>query len=126
MTNFSETTPRSVTDRFADIASMIHAIENVLLGISQQELVGDWKREMALERMLEIIGVASDHIPAELKAAKKDVDWQAITAISARLENACDRIEPDVLWAISHDKLPRLKVCAERHLREHNVRLPSS
>jgi uncharacterized protein with HEPN domain len=126
MSDSSETTLRSVTDRFADIASMIHEIEAVLSGISQQELVGDWKREMALERMLEIIGVASDHIPAEIKAAEKDVDWQAIAAISARLENTRDRIEPDVLWAISHDKLPTLKVCAERHLREHNERSPSS
>jgi uncharacterized protein with HEPN domain len=117
MSDSSEPALRSITDRFADIASMIDEIEKVLLGISQQELVGDWKREMALERMLEIIGVASDHIPAQLKAAERDVDWQAIAALSARLENALDRIEPDVLWTISRDKLPPLKAYAERHLR---------
>src|SRR3954447_9445247 len=101
MGDSSEPALRSITDRFADIASMIHEIEKVLFGISQQDLVGDWKREMALERMLEIIGLASDHIPAELKAAEKDVDWQAIPRLTAGLENPLDRIEPDVLWAIS-------------------------
>jgi uncharacterized protein with HEPN domain len=116
MSDSSETMLRSVTDRFADIASMIYEVEKLLFGISQRELGNDLNRRMALERMLEIIGVASDHIPAEFKATEKDVDWHAIADMSARLENARDRIEPDVLWAISHDKLPSLKACAERRL----------
>jgi uncharacterized protein with HEPN domain len=60
-----------------------------------------------------------------MKAAETDVDWLAIADIGKRLENTRDRIEAEVLWAISHDKLPSLKTCAERHLREqHNE--PSS
>jgi uncharacterized protein with HEPN domain len=127
MTNFSETALPSVTDRFGHIASMSHEIEAVLSGISRQELIDDWRKRMALERMLEIISVASDHIPAKLKAVEGDVDWQAIADIGQRLENTRDRIEAEVLWAISHDTLPPLKACAERHLREqHNEQLPSS
>jgi uncharacterized protein with HEPN domain len=117
MSDSSETALPSVTDRFGHIASMIDETEKTLFGISQPELIDDWKRRMALERMLEIISVASDHIPAKLKTAEKDVDWQAIAAIGQRLENTRDRIEADVLWTISHDKLPPLKACAERHLR---------
>jgi uncharacterized protein with HEPN domain len=108
----------SVTERFGHIASMMHEIDAVLSGISRQELVGDQRRRMALERMLEIISVASDHIPANLKASEREVDWQAIAAIGARLENTRDRIEADVLWTISRDKLPPLKACAERHLHD--------
>ena len=104
---------------------MIHEVEAILSGISRQELIDDRRKRMALERMLEIISVASEHIPANMKAAETDVDWQAIADIGKRLENTRDRIEADVLWAISHDKLPSLKVSAERHLREqHNE--PSS
>jgi uncharacterized protein with HEPN domain len=118
MSDYSEAALPSVTDRFAHIASMTHEIEKALLGISRQELVDDWRRRMALERMLEIISIASDHIPANLKGAERDVDWQAIADIGARLENTRDRIEADVLWTISQDKLPPLKACAERHLRD--------
>jgi uncharacterized protein with HEPN domain len=75
--------------------------------------------------MLEIISVASEHIPANMKAAETDVDWQAIADIGKRLENTRDRIEAEVLWTLSHDTLPPLKTCAERHLFEqHNE--PSS
>jgi hypothetical protein len=49
MSDPSETTLRSVADRFADIALMIHEIEKTLLGISQQELINDRKRRLALE-----------------------------------------------------------------------------
>jgi hypothetical protein len=73
---------------------------------------------MALERLFEIISVASDHLPPNLKAAENVVDWQAIDDIGDRLENTRDRIETHVLWTISQDKLIPLKVCAERHLRK--------
>jgi hypothetical protein len=59
------------------------------------------------------------------KAGETGVDWQAIADIGKRLENTRYRIEADVLWAISYEKLPPLKACGERHLREqHNA--PSS
>ena len=118
MSDSSETALPSVPDRFGHIASMIHEVEAILSGISRQELIDDWRKRMALERMLEIISVASEHIPANMKAAETDVDWQAIADIGKRLENTRDRIEADVLWTISHDKLPPLKACTERHLRE--------
>jgi uncharacterized protein with HEPN domain len=77
---------------------MIHEIEKVLHGISHQELAGDLYKRMALERMLEIVSVASEHIPVNVKAAEGKVGWQAIAAIGQRLENTRDRIEADVLW----------------------------
>jgi uncharacterized protein with HEPN domain len=111
-------------DRFAHILLAISSIEATLDGLSKQELVDDWKRRMALERMLEIISVASEHIPANMKAGETDIDWHALVDLGKRLENTRDRIEAEVLWTISHHELPPLKACAERHLCEHNE--PSS
>jgi uncharacterized protein with HEPN domain len=75
-------------------------------------------QRLALERLLEIVSMASSHIPASLKAAENGVDWQAIADIGDRLENTPDRVEADVLWTISRDKLMPLKVCAERQVLE--------
>ena len=112
-----ETLP-SVADRFAHILSAIDAVQEELHGITEDALANDRMRRLALERLLEIISVASDHIPANLKAVENGVDWQAIADIGARLENTRDRIETNVLWTISQDKLMPLKIFAERHLRE--------
>jgi uncharacterized protein with HEPN domain len=108
----------SVKDRFAHILSAIDAVLEELHGISEGALANDRIRRMALERLFEIISVASDHLPANLKAVESVVDWQAIDDIGDRLENTRDRIETHLLWTMSQDKLMPLKVCAERHLRK--------
>jgi uncharacterized protein with HEPN domain len=109
--------PTSVADRFALIVSVIDTVQEELHGISEDALASDRMRRMALERLFEIISMASDQIPANLKAVENGVDWQAIANIGYRLENTRDRIETNVIWSISQDKLMPLRVCAERHLR---------
>ena len=112
----SESVP-SVLDRFAHILSAIDTVQEVLHRISENALGNDRMRRLTLERLFEIISIASDHIPANLKAVENGIDWQAIADIGGRLENTRDRIETDVLWTISQDKLMPLRECAERHLR---------
>jgi uncharacterized protein with HEPN domain len=113
----SEALP-SIADRFTHIVSAIDNVEETLNGISEEELASDRMRRLALERLLEIVSMASAHIPASLNAAEDAVDWQTITDIGDRLENTRDRFEAKVLRTISRDKLIPLKSCAERYLRE--------
>ena len=112
----SEAEP-SVRDRFGYILEEIELIESTVIGISEQEFAGDELRQLAMERMFEIIGIASDHIPVDVKAQETKVDWQAIAMLSDRLGNALDRIEPDVLWNMANERLPPLRACAERQLQ---------
>ena len=107
----------TVADRFAHILSAIGTVQAQLHGISEEALANDRIRRLVLERLLEIISMASSHIPADLRAVENIVDWQTIDDIGNRLENTRDRIEASVLWTISQDKLTPLKVCAERHAR---------
>jgi len=90
----------------------------VITRISEDALAKDRRRRLVLERLFEIISVASDQIPASLKVVEDDVDWQAISDIGRRLENTRDRIETYFLRTIWQGKLMPLKTCAERHLRE--------
>jgi uncharacterized protein with HEPN domain len=108
----------SVADRFGHILSAIEAVEEGLHGISEAALANDRMRRLALERLFEIISVASDHIPLNTKTVENDVDRQAINDIGERLGKTRARIETKLLWTISQHKLMSLKVCAERHVRE--------
>jgi uncharacterized protein with HEPN domain len=107
----------TLADRFAHILSAIGTVQEQLHGISEEALANDRIRRLVLERLLEIISMASSHIPADLRAVENIVDWQTIDDIGNRFENTRDRIEASVLWTISQDKLTPLKVCAERHAR---------
>ena len=121
MNNSPATEPEaipSVGDRFAHILSAIATVQEQLHGLSQDALANDRIRRLVLERLLEIISVASSHIPANVRAVENGVDLQTIDDIGDRLENARDRIETNVLWTISQDKLMPLKICAERHVRD--------
>jgi uncharacterized protein with HEPN domain len=106
----------SVKDRFSHILSAINAIQEESHRISEDALASDRMRRLALERLLEIISVASNHIPATLKAVENGVDWQTISDIGDRLENTRDRVESHALWEISQEALMPLKVYAERYL----------
>jgi len=86
----------SVADRFAHILSAIDTVQEQLDGISEEALAGDRMRRLVLERLLEIISIASGHIPANLRAVENGVDWQTIDNIGDRLENTRDRIETHV------------------------------
>jgi uncharacterized protein with HEPN domain len=116
----------SVENLCSHTLSAIDAIEECLHGISEAALAEDRTRRLALERSLEMISVASGHLPSALKTTESGVDWQTIADIGARLENTRDRIESQVLWEISQETLMPLKVCAKRHLRDRAERLSSS
>jgi len=106
----------SVADRFAHILSAIGTVQEQLNGISEEALASDRMRRLVLERLLKIISIASSQIPADIRAVENDVDWQSIDGIGHRLENARDRIETNVLWTISRNKLMPLKLCGDRHV----------
>ena len=108
----------SVADRLAHISSAIDAVREILLGISDDALTQDEVRQLALERLFEIICIASSYVPTNLKADENGTKWEAIDAVGRRLENTRDRIEPHVLWTMSQDVFIPLKAWAERHQRE--------
>ena len=61
---------------------------------------------------MEIISVACDHIPDDIKTTENQVDWRTLSEMSVRLEDSLERIEPDTLWNLANDTLLPLKACA--------------
>lgn len=107
----------SMRDRFVHILSAINTVQTELSEISAEKLTSNRASWLALERLLEIISVASDYLPAEIKASETAVDWQCLADISTRLENVRERVEPNTLISIAREKLIPLKVCAERRIQ---------
>jgi uncharacterized protein with HEPN domain len=107
--------PPSLSDRIAHILSAVDAVEEGLRGASEEALIKDQVRRLALERLLEIICVASGHIPASIKARENSVNWKMIAAVGDRLEDTRDRIEADFFRQISKDVLTPLRIWAEHY-----------
>lgn len=108
--------PPTLSDRFVHIVSAVDAIDEWLQGLSQRQLTDDRRLRLAMERLPEIISVATDHIPADIKETEVAVDWQNLADVGRRLENARDRIEPEVLCDVARHKLKPLKAFAQRYV----------
>lgn len=110
--------PPTLADRLTHILAAIETIESALANRQLGDLSGDLMLRLAVERSFEIICEASRRIPADVKAREPDIDWQAMVDLGNRLRHAYHRIEPRILWEITHRDLPQRKSFVERVVRE--------
>ena len=72
--------------------------------------------ELALVRLLEIVGEAAARVSHEMQERYDDVPWPAIIGLRNRLIHGYDSVDLDVLWAVVSTDLPALAERLERIL----------
>jgi uncharacterized protein with HEPN domain len=97
-----------------------HALEAVAMtkGKTRKDLDKDRQLNLAVVRLLEIIGEAANRIPKEHQALYPDISWPEIISLRNRLIHGYETVDFDVLWQIVHQDLPRLIESLEEILRE--------
>ncbi len=66
--------------------------------------------ELALVRLLEIIGEAANRVPATEQAAHPEIPWAQIVGLRNRLIHGYDAVDLDIVWQIIQQDLPPLIV----------------
>ena len=77
-------------------------------GRSRPSLDSDRVLELALVRLLEIVGEAAARVSHETQERYDEVPWPAIIGLRNRLIHGYDSVDLDVLWAIVSSDLPPL------------------
>jgi uncharacterized protein with HEPN domain len=87
-----------------------HALEAVAMikGKTQSDLNKDRQLNLALVRLLEIIGEAATRISKEEQARHADISWSEIISLRNRLIHGYDTVDFDILWQILSQDLPKL------------------
>ena len=87
-----------------------HAREAVALanGKSRADLDTERLLNLALVRLLEIVGEAAGRVPKELCALHPAVPWPPIISLRNRLIHGYDSVDFDILWQIITNDLPPL------------------
>lgn len=88
-----------------------HAAEAIAMvsGKNRDDLDNDRMLELALVRLMEIIGEAAGRITPETRAKLPNIPWSDVVAMRNRLIHGYDSIDHDILWdTIDHD-LPSLQ-----------------
>lgn len=87
-----------------------HAREAVAMatGKTREDLQNDRMLNLALVRLLEVVGEAASRTPAEERAQYREVPWGPIVGLRNRLIHGYDSVDFDILWQIINRDLPRL------------------
>lgn len=82
------------------------------------DLDSDRMLNLALVRLLEILGEAANRIPPEERAAHPQIPWPQLVGLRNRLIHEYDNVDFDILWQILTKDLPPLVQELERLLPE--------
>ena len=77
-------------------------------GHTLEELKTNRQLELALVRLMEIVGEAATRLSEDFKRRYPDVPWRPITALRNRLIHAYDLVDLDILWTIISQELSPL------------------
>lgn len=97
-----------------------HAREAVeLLGNSSREELGRNRViQLALTRLVEIVGEAANRVSEETRKANPKIPWPQIIGMRNRLIHGYDVIDFDLLWDTVTDDLPPLIATLQEIVRE--------
>jgi uncharacterized protein with HEPN domain len=89
---------------------LAHAREAVALtqGKTRADLDQDRLLNLALTRLVEILGEAANRIPEEVQAQYPELPWLQMIGARNRLIHGYDNVDFDILWAIVSHDLPVL------------------
>jgi uncharacterized protein with HEPN domain len=81
---------------------------NLLLGKEREDLDQDRLLNLALSRLIEIIGEAANRVPDEVQIKYPQLPWLQMRGARNRLIHGYDSVDFDIMWAIVKDDLPVL------------------
>jgi uncharacterized protein with HEPN domain len=89
---------------------------DLLVGKEKADLSGNRVLELALVRLVEIVGEAANRLPVEDQLYYPSIPWKEIVGMRNRLVHGYDAIDLDVLWDTVLIDLPQLIEELERIL----------
>lgn len=77
-------------------------------GRTRAQLDSDRMLNLALVRLVEIVGEAANRVSKPGQAERPEIPWRAIIGMRNRIVHGYDEVNFDILWAVIHDDLPPL------------------
>ncbi len=103
---------RSDDLRIADVLEAAAQLD-ALVAEGREAFNSDSIRQRAAERLLEIIGEASNAMSDEFKAEHPDVAWRHVVNLRHPLAHHYHRVDIDQIWTIATVSVPALATALE-------------
>jgi uncharacterized protein with HEPN domain len=113
MSRRDDTVPmRHMLDHAREIAAMVQ-------GRTRQDLDTNRMFQLALTRLIEIIGEAANRVTAAGHGRYPEIPWPKIVSTRNRIVHDYDAVNYDVVWDIATLEVPALITALERALPGH-------
>ena len=89
-------------------------ITHLLHGITKQSFQKDERTQLAIIKLLEIIGEACSHLQDDYKQNHPDIPWPQIISMRNRLTHAYWDIDLDIVWKTATKRVPELQKQLQR------------
>ena len=81
---------------------------------TRDDLYTDRMLNLALVRLLEIVGEAASRTPLDERTQDANIPWSQIVGLRNRLIHGYDSVDFDILWQIVNHDLPSLVAALEQ------------
>ena len=98
---------------FRQMLEYCQEVVEITRGKSRADLDNDRVLNLALTRLLEIIGEAANRIPDDIQSRYPELPWLQMISARNRLIHGYDNVDFDILWAILMDDIPKMIVQLE-------------
>ena len=104
--------------RLLHILEAIQYIHSFVEGKLKDDIYNDPMLRFAIERQLEIIGEAANHLSDQLKSTRPDIEWRKIVAFRNFVAHEYFGIDLELVWDIVINKIPPLESTVSQLLSE--------
>ena len=97
------------TERLRHIADMIHNIEQLSAGLTEEEFNSSLKDQLAIGMCFAILGEAASKLSKELRESNPDIPWGSIIGMRHVLVHDYMKISQSRIWDAIKNDVPVLK-----------------
>lgn len=98
----------------------IGKVERYLEGFDFEKFKNDEVKVDAIVRNVEVIGEAANNLTRDFRSTNSNVEWRKIIATRNRIIHGYATVDLEIIWNITQNELPKLKIEIEKILQELN------
>jgi uncharacterized protein with HEPN domain len=89
--------------------------------MAYQDFLADWRTQLMVERLIEIIGEAANRLPDELRDQYPAMPWRQMIGTRNWLAHGYDAVDYQIIWDVLTQHLALVRAQAIQMLRDLDV-----